>query len=234
MSGYYQEEFTPEETSVLNRFVTNTELPVFGLINLPEVVKGALFARYSRSAKSLRRLLLDEFINDEDTGIETLALKIDDDPMVAMRRAEDLYKRIFFEYGDDSVAQLGGAHLFLKDVDRRAKLITLARQLIDPSPKLVDIGNGWNGRMVRRNRDGRHAVEGRGIPRSSRVEARGSRLEVQRFEVGLPSPCPMPDAHATRPMPYRDAPPACRVNLCGTAHDARDRRRAGDSTAGTT
>ncbi len=111
MSGYYQEEFTPEETSVLNRFVTNTDLPVFGLINLPEVVKGALFARYSRSAKSLRRLLLDEFINDEDTGIETLALNIDDDPMVAMRRAEDLYKRIFFEYGDDSVAQLGGAHL---------------------------------------------------------------------------------------------------------------------------
>ena len=111
MSGYYHEEFTPEERSVLNRFVTNTDLPVFGLINLPEVVKGALFARYSRSAKSLRRLLLDEFINDEDTGIETLALNIEDDPMVAMRRAEDLYKRVFFEYGDDSVAQLGGAHL---------------------------------------------------------------------------------------------------------------------------
>jgi thymidylate synthase ThyX len=111
MSGYHHEEFTPEETSVLNRFVTNTDLPVFGLINLPEVVKGALFARYSRSAKSLRRLLLDEFINDEDTGIETLALNIDDDPMVAMRKAEELYKRVFFEYGDDSVAQLGGAHL---------------------------------------------------------------------------------------------------------------------------
>ena len=32
-------------------------------MNLPEVVKGALFARYSRSAKSLRRLFLDEFVN---------------------------------------------------------------------------------------------------------------------------------------------------------------------------
>lgn len=111
MPEYHQEAFTPEEEAVLERFVTNLDLPVFGLINLPEVVKGALFARYSRSAKSLRRLLLDEFINDEETGIETLALNIDDDPMVAMRRAEDLYKRVFFEYGDDSVAQLGGAHL---------------------------------------------------------------------------------------------------------------------------
>lgn len=111
MSNYYQEDFTAEETAVLNRFVTNTDLPVFGLINLPEVVKGALFARYSRSNKSLRRLLLDEFVDDADTGIEAIALSIDDDPLVATRRAEDLYKRIFFEYGDDSVAQLGGAHL---------------------------------------------------------------------------------------------------------------------------
>ena len=111
MADYYQEEFTDEESKVLNRFVTNLDKPVFGLINLPEVVKGALFARYSRSAKSLRRLLLDEFVNDADTGIEALALNIDDDPLVATRRAEELYKRIFFEYGDDSVAQLGGAHL---------------------------------------------------------------------------------------------------------------------------
>ena len=28
-----------------------------------------------------------------------------------MQRAEDLYQRVFSEYGDDSVAQLGGAHL---------------------------------------------------------------------------------------------------------------------------
>ena len=35
---------------------------MFALVNLPEVVKGALFARYSRSPKSLRRLFLDEFL----------------------------------------------------------------------------------------------------------------------------------------------------------------------------
>lgn len=111
MPVYHQEEFTPEENRILDRFVTNTDLPVFGLVNLPEVVKGALFARYSRSPKSLRRLLIDEFVNESETGIDAIAQNIDDDPQVAMKRAEELYTRVFFEYGDDSVAQLGGAHL---------------------------------------------------------------------------------------------------------------------------
>ena len=70
------------------------------------MVKGALFARYSRSAKSLRRLFLDEFVGDLDiTGDQTV------DATVGLRRAEELYDRVFFEYGDDSVAQLGGVHL---------------------------------------------------------------------------------------------------------------------------
>jgi thymidylate synthase ThyX len=108
---YHQEEFTPEEQAVLGRFFTNLDLPVFGLVNLPEVVKGALFARYSRSAKSLRRLFLDEFVGDPDSGLEVLARDLDDDPLVATKKAEQLYQRVFFDYGDDSVAQLGGAHL---------------------------------------------------------------------------------------------------------------------------
>ena len=70
------------------------------------MVKGALFARYSRSSKSLRRLFLDEFVGDLDiTGDATI------DATVGLRRAEELYDRVFFEYGDDSVAQLGGVHL---------------------------------------------------------------------------------------------------------------------------
>jgi thymidylate synthase ThyX len=111
VSSYHQEEFTPEEKTVLSRFFTNLDLPVFGLVNLPEVVKGALFARYSRSAKSLRRLFLDEFVADPESGIDVLARDLDDDPLIATRKAEQLYQRVFFDYGDDSVAQLGGAHL---------------------------------------------------------------------------------------------------------------------------
>jgi thymidylate synthase ThyX len=103
---YVSESFTPAEEDILRRYVTNLDGPVFALVNLPEVVKGALFARYSRSAKSLRRLFLDEFVGDLDvSGDQEI------DATVGLRRAEELYERVFFEYGDDSVAQLGGVHL---------------------------------------------------------------------------------------------------------------------------
>lgn len=109
---YFREPFTDAETLVLNQFFTNTDLPVFALVNLPEVVKGALFARYSRTSKSIRRLFLDEFVQDPETGIAQIAASMShDDPMLNMQRAEQLYQRVFFEYGDDSVAQLGGTHL---------------------------------------------------------------------------------------------------------------------------
>ncbi len=101
---YIQETFTPEEARLLSQFVSNLDKPVFALTNLPEVVKGALFARYSRSDKSVRRLLLDEFLTDEDI----LAAHQSD---AGAAKAETLYGRIFLEYGDDSVAQLGGVHL---------------------------------------------------------------------------------------------------------------------------
>jgi hypothetical protein len=60
---YIPEVFTEAEAEILVRYFTNLDGPVFALVNLPEVVKGALFARYSRTPKSLRRLFLDEFVN---------------------------------------------------------------------------------------------------------------------------------------------------------------------------
>jgi thymidylate synthase ThyX len=100
---YVREQWAPEERAVLERYFTNLEGPVFALVNLPEVVKGALFARYSRTTKSLRRLFLDEFAKDVQDFRVTGA--------VGTERAEKLYDNVFFEYGDDSVAQLGGVHL---------------------------------------------------------------------------------------------------------------------------
>lgn len=109
---YYDEPFTEDERAVLSRYFTNLDRPVFALVNLPEVVKGALFARYSRTHKSVRRLFLDEFLNDADLGIATIAQHLGtDDELVSTERAEALYNRVFTEYGDDSVAQLGGVHL---------------------------------------------------------------------------------------------------------------------------
>ncbi|WP_211262390.1 FAD-dependent thymidylate synthase [Nitriliruptor alkaliphilus] len=94
---------TPDERELLGRYVTDPDGDVFALTDLPEVVKGALFARYSRYGGSLKRLFLDEFAADLTT----------EDPAA---RAEALYQRVFSDYGDDSVAQLGGAHVALEEV----------------------------------------------------------------------------------------------------------------------
>ena len=100
---YPAESFTESERDALRPHFTNLDRPVFGLVGLPETVKGALFARYSRYQGTLRRLYLDEFADAGRAG----------EPFDGEEgeRARKLYERIFLGYGDDSVAQLGGAHI---------------------------------------------------------------------------------------------------------------------------
>jgi thymidylate synthase ThyX len=103
---YPVERFSEEERARLRPHFTNLDRPVFALVNLPETVKGALFARYSRYPGTLRRMYLDEFAGD--------LAEVDPAPGYdgeEGRRASQLYERIFLGYGDDSVAQLGGAHI---------------------------------------------------------------------------------------------------------------------------
>jgi len=95
-------ELSPDERALVAPFVSDLDAPVFALVGLPETLKGALFARYSRYAGTLRRLMVDEFAGDlpahppaRDEG----------------ERSAALYERVFLGYGDDSVAQLGGAHV---------------------------------------------------------------------------------------------------------------------------
>jgi len=102
--AFAPESFTDDERRILQPYFTNLDSHVFALTNLPETVKGALFARYSRSAKSLRRLFLDEFAGNVGGAAAEGAA-------VGVERAEKLYAKVFNEYGDDSVAQLGGAHV---------------------------------------------------------------------------------------------------------------------------
>jgi thymidylate synthase ThyX len=101
---YPVETFSDAERERLRGHFTNLDRPVFALVNLPETVKGALFARYSRYPGTLRRLFLDEFADD----VPSDAAAWDASEGV---RAAQLYERIFVGYGDDSVAQLGGAHV---------------------------------------------------------------------------------------------------------------------------
>jgi thymidylate synthase ThyX len=101
---YPVETFTDAEREQLRPHVTNLDRPVFALVNLPETVKGALFARYSRYPGTLRRMFLDEFAAD----VPASAAGVDG---TEGARAAGLYERIFLGYGDDSVAQLGGMHI---------------------------------------------------------------------------------------------------------------------------
>jgi thymidylate synthase ThyX len=107
-----------EERALLAAHVTDLDGPVFALVGLPEAVKGALFARYSRSPKGLRRLLLDEF-RDELGGSAGITGRPGAEAEGG--RAARLYERVLAEYGDDSVAQLGGAHVA---VEQASNLLT--------------------------------------------------------------------------------------------------------------
>jgi thymidylate synthase ThyX len=98
------ESFTEAERARLAPHVTSLDGPVFGLVNLPETVKGALFARYSRYPGTLRRLFLDEFA--DSLPADARGWEGDEGA-----RAAKLYETIFLGYGDDSVAQLGGMHI---------------------------------------------------------------------------------------------------------------------------
>jgi thymidylate synthase ThyX len=102
---YPVESFTEAERARLAPHFTNLDRPVFALVNLPETVKGALFARYSRYQGTLRRLFLDEFADDLPPGPAPAWDDAEGD------RAARLYASVFLGYGDDSVAQLGGAHV---------------------------------------------------------------------------------------------------------------------------
>jgi thymidylate synthase ThyX len=101
---YPIDTFTEEERRRLEPHFTNLDRPVFALVNLPETVKGAMFARYSRYPGTLRRLFLDEFAD----SLPELPATFEG---AEGKRAAELYERVFLEYGDDSVAQLGGAHI---------------------------------------------------------------------------------------------------------------------------
>lgn len=114
-------EFSQDEIKVLSPYFTNMDRTVFVLKNLPEVVKGALFSRYSRTDKSLRRVLLDEFIREPEMGFSEIvnhARANGEDSIIATQKAEEFYNRVLVGYGDDSVEELGGAHIACEFVSR--------------------------------------------------------------------------------------------------------------------
>lgn len=133
---------TETEAAAVSHYFTNLDRPVFALVNLPETVKGALFARYSRAAKPLRRLFHDEFYTEVQSAPA--------DTSVGLDRADRLYQRVFNEYGDDSVAQLGGVHLAVEDASNvltkileRGRLMAYLEQSTRYIPYTERRGENW-------------------------------------------------------------------------------------------
>ena len=131
--GY--EEFTDSQIKILQRYVTHTTNNVFCLRNLPEVIKGALFSRYSRSSLGLRSLLLKDFILNEETAFVAITgtqSHLDqeqvEDQIIGIKKAQNFYDRILDGYGDDSIGELGGGHLAIENISMiSAKIIEDAR-----------------------------------------------------------------------------------------------------------
>lgn len=136
--------FTAAEAASIAPYFTNLDRSVFALVNLPETVKGALFARYSRSPKSLRRLFLDEFFDRSGTDLPAAPSS------AGVARADRLYEKVFNEYGDDSVAQLGGVHLAVEDASNvltkileRGRLMAYLEQSTRYIPYTDRRGSAW-------------------------------------------------------------------------------------------
>src|SRR4030095_3563150 len=105
------------------------------------------FARYSRSPKSLRRLFLDEFYEAAGSAMGSGA---GTDAAVRADKAEKLYQRVFSDYGDDSVAQLGGVHLAVEDASNiltkileRGRLMAYLEQSTRYIPYTERRGDRW-------------------------------------------------------------------------------------------
>ena len=157
---------------------------MFALVNLPEVVKGALFARYSRSPKSLRRLFLDEFVSPD--GVTARGEAFD------TGRAERLYERVFFEYGDDSVAQLGGVHLACEGASNiLTKVLEWGRLMayLEQSTRYIPYDDRPAGRY-------RYHVPGRADRRAARALRGDARSRLRRLSRVAARAC----ARSTRPV----------------------------------
>ncbi len=94
-------EFSVKEKKILSDHFSNTDGNVFAIITPRQVDRGALMSRYSRTDKSMRRIFLDEFLQNKTRG-------------------EEFYNRVLLEYGDDSVAELGEAQIAIEGLSNIA------------------------------------------------------------------------------------------------------------------
>ncbi len=145
---YKPENFSSKERKILLNFFTNIDKPVFAIYNLPQEVVGAMFSRYSRSEKSVRRLFLDEFWDASFSQYKVSQDKLNK----ARERTDSFYKKVFAEFGDDSVIQMGSIHVAFEFVSQIAsKAIEdqrIGASYIEKSTRYVDFGGKVGGHYL--------------------------------------------------------------------------------------
>lgn len=94
-------EFSESEKKILLNHFSNTDDSVFAIITPRQVDRGALMSRYSRTDRSMRKVFLDEFLQNKNRG-------------------EEFYNKVLLEYGDDSVAELGEAQIAIEGLSNIA------------------------------------------------------------------------------------------------------------------
>src|SRR6185436_15841450 len=99
--------------------------------------------------KSLRRLFLDEFLGQVPASSPEPESAAARPAAAGVERADRLYARVLNEYGDDSVAQLGGAHLACEGVSNvLTKVLEWGRLMayLEQSTRYVAYTDRPNGR----------------------------------------------------------------------------------------
>ncbi len=151
------EEFTETQKKILEKYVTSTTSNIFALRNLPEVIKGALFSRYSRSSLGLRSLLLKDFIKNDETLFDSIVGSSkesteSEEQVSAIKKAQNFYDRILDGYGDDSIGELGGAHLAIEHISMLAAKIIEDRRIggspLEKSTRYVYFDQKINGEYL--------------------------------------------------------------------------------------
>ena len=147
MQTYVKAEYTVAEREILSRYFTSIDGPVAALVGLPDATRAALFARYSRTTKPLKRVFLDEFY---DPSADTAG-----GADVGLAKASDLFSRVLSDYGDDSVAQLAGVHVSCEQVSNLlTKVLERGRLMgyLEQSTRYVSYGDKPGG-QYRYHRD---------------------------------------------------------------------------------
>lgn len=152
-------DITDEEKYLLEPFFTNLDKSVFAVSFLPPEVIGALCSRTSRAKEDLRTIFLNEFIKpfikeESEYGKSLKALidflhKYPIELIFSNPKGREFYIKWLAQFGDDSIAQMAGAHLIYSGISQIAikhfEDMRLGIAPIEKSTRYVDYSSKING-----------------------------------------------------------------------------------------